>query len=88
MPGSRALGLAAAALACLLAACAASREEPAERAAASPAPPPSREQRIRASTGAIDDARLRNADADVGNWLTHGRTYAEQRYSPLDQVRA
>ena len=44
------------------------------------------EARIRAATGAIDDARLRDADADVGNWLTHGRTYAEQRYSPLDQI--
>ncbi|HTO06549.1 MAG TPA: PQQ-dependent dehydrogenase, methanol/ethanol family [Myxococcota bacterium] len=35
---------------------------------------------------AVDDARLRGADADVGEWLTTGRTYAEQRYSPLDQI--
>jgi PQQ-dependent dehydrogenase (methanol/ethanol family) len=34
----------------------------------------------------VDDARLRGADADVGEWLTTGRTYAEQRYSPLDQI--
>ena len=34
----------------------------------------------------VDDARLRAADADHANWLTHGRTYAEQRYSPLDEI--
>src|SRR5262245_65447610 len=34
----------------------------------------------------VDDAKLRGADADVGEWLTHGRTYSEQRFSPLDQV--
>ncbi len=34
----------------------------------------------------LDDARLRDADLDVGNWLLHGRTYSEQRYSPLDQI--
>ena len=36
----------------------------------------------------VDDARLRGADADVGEWLTTGRTYSEQRYSPLDQINA
>ncbi|MBY0489268.1 MAG: PQQ-dependent dehydrogenase, methanol/ethanol family [Gemmatimonadaceae bacterium] len=34
----------------------------------------------------VDDATLRTADADTANWLTHGRTYAEQRHSPLRQV--
>src|SRR5262245_56737400 len=34
----------------------------------------------------VDDARLRGADADVGEWLSTGRTYSEQRFSPLDQV--
>jgi len=34
----------------------------------------------------ITDARLVNADAEIGNWLTHGRTYDEQRFSPLDQI--
>ncbi len=48
-------------------------------AAAPEAPPP-------AGVDAIDDARLRQADAEVANWLTHGRTYAEQRFSPLDRV--
>src|SRR5690606_41546796 len=42
--------------------------------------------RIRAAAEAIDDARLRAADTDVGNWLTHGRTYDERRTSPLDQI--
>src|SRR5262245_61389759 len=55
-------------------ACASHREEPAPQAATPPAPPTLAE-RIHASTLAVDDARLRNADADPANWLTHGRTY-------------
>lgn len=27
-----------------------------------------------------------NADREPGNWMTHGRTYSEQRFSPLKQV--
>lgn len=34
----------------------------------------------------VDDATLRHADADTANLLTHGRTYTEQRHSPLRQV--
>jgi len=34
----------------------------------------------------IDDARLVAADRDSANWLTHGRTYSEQRFSPLQQI--
>jgi PQQ-dependent dehydrogenase (methanol/ethanol family) len=30
--------------------------------------------------------RILNADAEPGNWLSYGRTYSEQRYSPLDQI--
>ena len=41
---------------------------------------------IRRVTTAVDDAALRNADARPGDWLTHGRNYREDRYSPLDQV--
>jgi quinohemoprotein ethanol dehydrogenase len=37
---------------------------------------------------AVDDARLKQAATDEGNWLTHGRTYDEQRYSPLKQLDA
>jgi quinohemoprotein ethanol dehydrogenase len=43
---------------------------------------------IRAATASIDGARIRNADREPGNWLTHGRTYDEQRYSPLQQINA
>ncbi len=35
----------------------------------------------------VDDARLVGAASEPQNWLTHGRDYAEQRFSPLDQVR-
>lgn len=38
------------------------------------------------ASAAVDAARLVNADAEPGNWLTHGRTYSEQRFSPLDQI--
>jgi len=34
----------------------------------------------------VDSARLANADAEPGNWFAHGRTWSEQRYSPLDQI--
>ena len=39
-------------------------------------------------SAAVDDARLLNADGDANNWLSHGRTYGEQRYSPLTQITA
>ena len=34
----------------------------------------------------VDDARLRAADSDPANWMTYGRNYANQRFSPLDQI--
>jgi quinohemoprotein ethanol dehydrogenase len=34
----------------------------------------------------LDDAALRDADADSADWLSYGRTYSEQRHSPLRQV--
>jgi quinohemoprotein ethanol dehydrogenase len=34
----------------------------------------------------VDDAALRAADADTADWMTYGRTYSEQRFSPLKQV--
>jgi len=37
---------------------------------------------------AVDNARLVAADREPGNWMSHGRTYAEQRFSPLDQVNS
>jgi len=41
---------------------------------------------LQAQPAAVDDERLLDADADIGNWLTYGRTYQEQRFSPLDQI--
>jgi quinohemoprotein ethanol dehydrogenase len=35
---------------------------------------------------AVDAARIINADATPGEWLSHGRTYSEQRFSPLSQI--
>jgi alcohol dehydrogenase (cytochrome c)/quinohemoprotein ethanol dehydrogenase len=34
----------------------------------------------------VDGARIANADAEPGNWLTYGRTYSEQRFSPLARI--
>src|ERR1700753_4269870 len=36
--------------------------------------------------GSVDGARLVAADSDANNWMTYGRTYAEQRFSPLTDV--
>jgi quinohemoprotein ethanol dehydrogenase len=37
---------------------------------------------------AVNSERLRNADSkeNVGEWMSYGRTYDEQRFSPLDQI--
>ena len=35
---------------------------------------------------AVDARRLEAADSEPGNWMTYGRTYDEQRFSPLDQI--
>jgi len=34
----------------------------------------------------VDGARIIAADSEPQNWLAHGRTYGEQRYSPLAQI--
>ena len=36
--------------------------------------------------GLIDDKRILQAESEPGNWLAHGRTYEEQRFSPLKQI--
>ncbi len=38
--------------------------------------------------GNVDGERLRNADREPGQWLAVGRTYDEQRYSPLTRINA
>ena len=35
---------------------------------------------------ASTDQQLLNADSDQDNWLLHGRTYDNQRFSPLTQI--
>lgn len=34
----------------------------------------------------VDTARAVNANAEPHNWLLHGRTYSEQRFSPLQEI--
>jgi len=34
----------------------------------------------------VNERRISNADSEPGNWLSHGRTYGEERYSPLDAI--
>jgi PQQ-dependent dehydrogenase (methanol/ethanol family) len=36
----------------------------------------------------VDAARIIAADQEPENWLSHGRSYDEQRFSPLNQVNA
>lgn len=43
------------------------------------------EQRVAADVNA---ERLSQADTEPGNWMAVGRTYNEQRFSPLDQINA
>ena len=37
---------------------------------------------------AVDAARLTRANSEPGSWMTEGRTYSGQRYSPLKQITA
>ncbi len=46
---------------------------------------PQTTSQIRASAK-ITDTRIVHADDQPGNWLTYGRTYSEQRFSPLKQI--
>jgi quinohemoprotein ethanol dehydrogenase len=41
---------------------------------------------VTAQKSPVDDAALAAADARRGDWLSYGRTYYEQRFSPLDQI--
>ena len=34
----------------------------------------------------VDGARIKAADSEPGNWMSVGRTYDEQRFSPLKQI--
>ncbi|MGI9296225.1 MAG: PQQ-dependent dehydrogenase, methanol/ethanol family, partial [Pseudomonadales bacterium] len=39
-----------------------------------------------AQTAQLDENSIINADAQPHNWLSHGRTYDEQRFSPLKKI--
>jgi len=41
---------------------------------------------LAAGPAAVDGARIAAADKEPGNWLSHGRTYGEQRFSPLKEI--
>ncbi len=43
---------------------------------------------IRERVGRVDGDAIRNAASRPGDWLTHGRTYDEQRHSPLTSIDA
>jgi PQQ-dependent dehydrogenase (methanol/ethanol family) len=38
------------------------------------------------SAARVDMKRLLNADAERGQWMSHGRTFDEQYFSPLDRI--
>jgi alcohol dehydrogenase (cytochrome c) len=55
------------------------------------AAPPVRNVYSKLSQGAnvnVTDSMMRDAVSDENNWLLHGRTYDNQRYSPLKQITA
>ena len=41
-----------------------------------------------AQAAKVDEAAIRASEQDGSEWLSHGRTYAEQRFSPLKQIDA
>jgi quinohemoprotein ethanol dehydrogenase len=49
---------------------------------------PSPRERAQAAAAAVDSARLLEAPSRPADWIMHGGTYSEQRYSPLDQIDA
>jgi glucose dehydrogenase len=38
------------------------------------------------TSASVSDAQIVKAESQPGNWLTYGRTYSEQRFSPLKQI--
>ncbi len=57
-----------------------------EKADTKTAEPQSFAEHVGETTGRMDGARIAAADDEPGNWLAHGRTYDEQRYSPLTMI--
>jgi quinohemoprotein ethanol dehydrogenase len=67
--------LAVAALVLALGACGRTQSPPAAAAQAAPK-----------AAAAVDAARLTAADQEPGNWMSSGRTYSEQHFSPLRKI--
>ncbi len=44
------------------------------------------EAAVVAEVANVDGARIIAANKEPGNWMSHGRTYDEQRFSPLEKV--
>jgi len=42
----------------------------------------------KSGAAAVDGARIAQADSHAGDWMSYGRTYDEQRFSPLGQINA
>lgn len=77
-------------LCALLAACGGPRTDaPATKAeadAASPKAAQAEPSPTAAPVAAVDGARIIAANEEPGAWLAHGRTYSEQRFSPLSRI--
>ena len=43
---------------------------------------------MRLGAAEVNTERLTTGNLDGGNWMSHGRTYSEQRHSPLSQISA
>jgi quinohemoprotein ethanol dehydrogenase len=56
--------------------------------AAAPPPSPAAAPPVARPAADVDAARIIGADREPGNWLSNGRTYDEQRFSPLNKIDA
>ena len=61
---------------------------PAPDPATAPAPEPEPEPAVapEPAFAQVDGDRIVDTDDEPGQWLSYGRTYDEQRYSPLDEI--
>ena len=50
--------------------------------------PGAKQADVKTASAEVDGPRIIAAEADSSNWMTHGRTYGEQRFSSLDQINA
>jgi len=68
----------------LLGGCGEQSQSPSPDPAPKPATPETTATAVR--MGDVSGERIIAADEEPGNWLSHGRTYDEQRFSPLKQI--